>query len=146
MVMTIEGTDVNPIVSHEAQENDNVINLCNTCLRTLHQFPLLFEWRPTSNIETLKTLPKFWISERMTIVRGKCLRRFLMYYHTRYQRGFFHSSKLCTIVRCNFDYLSQFLILARIIRPNGNIYSSFNYILLDFCLIYSRKKSRNEFI
>lgn len=59
----------------------------------------------------------------------------------------FLSSKLCTIVRCNFDYLSQFLILTRINRQNGNIYSSFNYILIDFCLtVYSRNKSINECI
>lgn len=48
MAMTIEGTDGKTILSHEAQGNDNVIKLCNTCLRTLHQFPLLSEWRPFS--------------------------------------------------------------------------------------------------
>lgn len=58
MVMKIEGTDVKTICSHEMRGNDNVMNLCNTCLRTLNQF-LLFERRPTSNTETLKSLPKF---------------------------------------------------------------------------------------
>ena len=38
MVMTIEGTDVKTILSHETQGNDNVINLCNTRLRTLINF------------------------------------------------------------------------------------------------------------
>lgn len=41
MVITIEGTDLKTILSHEAEGKDNVINPYNTCLRTLHQFPLL---------------------------------------------------------------------------------------------------------
>lgn len=66
MVMKIEGTDVKTILSYKMQENDDVMNLCNTYLWTLHQF-LLFEWRPTSNTETLKSLSKFWLSSKTKV-------------------------------------------------------------------------------
>jgi len=53
MVMTIEGTDVKTILSHEAQGNDNVIK------------PMQYMFENTAsissiifNIDTLKTLPK----------------------------------------------------------------------------------------
>lgn len=138
MVMTTEGVNVKPILSHEAQGNDSIIiNLCNTCLRTLHQFPLLFEWRHTLNTETLQTFPKFWILERMTTVSEKCFQWFLVCCHAHYQ---FFIFIIQSSAHLSGAILSQFLTLMRIIIQNGNVYSVI-YILINFCLIvHSLKK------